>query len=325
MRLDEFLLRLPLRFDAEAMAAEVAALPEAAWVAHPDKLPGNEAVRLVTPGGAAIEDVVGSMAPTPHLLRLPYVMSAMAVIGAVWGRGRLMRLRAGAVVPPHVDTNFYWRKHVRIHVPIITTPDVLFSCGHQTVHMAAGECWIFDTFASHHVRNGGDAARVHLVIDTVGGESLWDLMEHARALGPAADPATYPLLAADTAQTRNLTFERHDGATVMTPWELRYHIAFIAEQARPHPRLATVMRRLERFVEGWNGLWASHGTSSDGAPAYRLLADTLERDLATLGGQSLVLRNQLPLYRQVSELLFTIRSSLPEENTLVETASRRSR
>ncbi|MEG3124277.1 aspartyl/asparaginyl beta-hydroxylase domain-containing protein [Sphingomonas sp. GB1N7] len=323
MRLDEPLLRLPLRFDAGALAAEIATLPPEAWVAHPDKLPGNEAVRLVTPGGAAVEGVSGTMAPTPYLLRLPYVMTAMAAIGAVWGRGRLMRLSAGAVVPPHVDTNFYWRKHVRIHVPIVTTPDVLFSCGHQTVHMAAGECWIFDTFSSHHVRNGGSDARVHLVIDTVGGEWLWDLIEQARLLGPTADPASYPLLAAGDAPTRELAFERDDGTTVMSPWELRYHVAFLAEQARPHPRLATIMKRMERFVAGWSGIWASYGASSEGAPAYRALIAALERELPGLGGQSLMLRNQLPLYRQVTELLFTAKASLPAAVPLPATAQRR--
>ena len=310
MRLEEPLLRLPLRFDADVLAAEIATLPDTAWVAHPDKLPGNEAVRLVTPGGAAIEDVSGTMAPTPYLISLPYIMAAMAAIGAVWGRGRLMRLSAGALVPSHVDTNFYWRKHVRIHVPIVTTPDVLFSCGHQTVHMAAGECWIFDTFASHRVRNGGTAARVHLVIDTVGGEWLWDLIEEARRLGPASDPTAYPLLAAGTTPVRALTFERADGTTVMSPWELRYHVAFLGEQARPHPRLATVMKRMDRFVAGWSGVWASHGASPEGVPFYRGLISALERELPNLGGQRLMLRNQLLLYRQVSELLFTANSSL---------------
>lgn len=297
-------MRLPLCFDAAALAAEVDALPAEAWVSHPDKLPGNEAVRLVTPGGEMTEGVSGTMAPTVYLRSSPYIMHVMASIGAVWGRGRLMRLAPHATVPPHVDTNFYWRKHIRIHVPIITTPEVLFTCGHQTVHMAAGECWTFDTFASHHVRNGGDAARVHLVIDTVGGERLWDLVEAAKKPGEAA-----PAMA--VANSAELLFEQGEAPAIMSPWELRDHIAFIGAQARPHPSLSRILKRLDRFAAGWTGIWAQRGGSPRaGVPQYRALVATLEADLPRLGGQGLTLRNQLPLYRQIAELLLAVSTSL---------------
>ena len=51
MRLTQPFLKLPIAFDASALAAEVNALPDSAWVLHPNKFPGNEAVRLITPGG----------------------------------------------------------------------------------------------------------------------------------------------------------------------------------------------------------------------------------------------------------------------------------
>ena len=302
MRLDEPLLRLPPTFDAAAIAAEIAALPRQAWVPHPNQHPGNEAVRLVTTGGAATDDTAAPMAPTEYLAMLPGVVGVMAAIGAVWGRSRLMRLAAGAVVPPHVDTHFYWRTHVRLHVPIITNPDVLFTCAGRTVHMAAGECWIFDTFGHHHVRNGGAADRVHLVLDTVGSEQLWDLIDAARRPGAAPLPPA--------AGAAPLAFETADLATVMSPWELRYHIAFIGSEAVPDPALGNVMQRLDRLAAAWEGIWARFGPVAAGVPSYHAQLRAFETDVARLGVQHLRLRNRLPVVRQIAELVFTLDASL---------------
>lgn len=304
MRLTEPLLCLPIAFDAAALAAEVEALPPHAWVPHPNNHPGNAAVRLVTTGGQQTDDTLAPMAPTEHLLASPYMREVMATIGGTWGRSRLMRLAPGAVVPPHIDTHYYWRTHVRLHVPITTNPGVAFTCAGQTVHMAAGECWIFDTFSNHQVRNGGSETRVHLVLDTVGGEGLWDLID-------AAGTDTRHVAPGTTGAPR-LAFEQFDGSTTLTPWEVEQHFAFIAEHALPDPRLDPVLRRLARFAAGWTAAWAAHGALTEGAPEYRRLLAGLEADLPRLGGEHLRLRNGLPLYRQVAEFVFALNASLPK-------------
>lgn len=302
MRLNQNLLRLPIRFDAAALAAEIDAFPARAWVPHPNKIPGNEAVMLVTTEGRLIEDLIGPMAPTEYLRSAPYMMEAMAAIGAVWGRCRLMRLAPGAVVPPHVDTHYYWRTHVRIHVPIVTAPEVSFTCGGDTVHMAAGETWIFDTFARHRVENPAPFARTHLVLDTVGGEWLWDLIDAAGGESR--------LIAPGMGEGRALKFEGSSITGVMTPWELRYHIAFLRDETLSDPLADVVFGRLERFAEGWSGLWAQHGEAPSGFPAYRALMASLQREVVAIDGQQLQLRNQLALYRMIDELLFTVNATL---------------
>ena len=49
MKLGVPFLQLPLQFDAEALAAEVAAIGESAWRPHPAGYPGNDALLLVIP------------------------------------------------------------------------------------------------------------------------------------------------------------------------------------------------------------------------------------------------------------------------------------
>src|SRR5690349_12308421 len=135
MRLTQPFLKLPIRFDPAVLASEVRALPLGAWVPHPTGFAGNAAVRLVTPGGQESDGLDGAMAATAALRQCLYVRQVMAAIGAVWGRSRLMALAAGADVPSHIDTHHYWRTHLRIHIPIITNPDVSFTCGDESVHM----------------------------------------------------------------------------------------------------------------------------------------------------------------------------------------------
>ena len=83
----------------------------------------------------------------------------------------------------HVDTNYYWWHHLRIHVPVQTTPDVVFEAGGESVHMAEGEVWVFDTWQRHRVDNPASSPRIHLVIDAVGSAPMWELIER-----PDRDP-----------------------------------------------------------------------------------------------------------------------------------------
>ncbi|HEX8666751.1 MAG TPA: sulfotransferase [Allosphingosinicella sp.] len=299
MKLTRPLLRLPIRFDAARLSAEIEALPVSAWHPHPNKLPGNEAVHLVTPGGRITDSVAGAMAPTEHLKACPYILEVMAELGAVWGRARLMRLAPGAVVPPHVDVNYYWRTHLRLHIPILTEPEVEFGCGGETVHMAAGECWLFDTFQWHEVRNGSERTRVHLVLDTVGGERLWELIEQAQN-------GAQPSAAEARREMRQLAFEKVNAPPIMSPWEIRCHIAFLAEEAVAEPPLGAVLKRLDRFVAGWTAAWAEHGPGESGLPAYRRLIEVVRTDLAATGGEALRLRNDVPFYQQLAQLVFNV-------------------
>lgn len=284
-------MKLPIRFDAQALEAEVRALPESAWVPHPTGYVGNEAVRLITPGGAATDDLKGEMGPTEHLLSSPYIMEIMGSIGSVWGRSRLMGLGAGADVPFHVDSHYYWRTHWRIHIPAITNPDVTFTCGGDSVHMKAGECWVFDSFRVHGVRNGGTEQRIHLVLDTVGGGRLRELIE-AGEEGSREEEFIKP----GTILTNGLLYERANSPAVMSPWEIRAHVSYLSAHAVPHPLLAPVLKRVDDFVEDWAAVWARYQGDEAGWDEYLRLRQGLMDDLTQLRGQSVLLRNTLPFY-----------------------------
>jgi hypothetical protein len=310
MRLKQPFLKLPIRFDAETLAAEVRALPQCAWAAHPTGYIGNEAVRLVSPEGQETDASEGPMAPTASLERCDYVRQVMAEIGAVWGRSRFMGLAAGSEVPRHIDVHYYWRTHWRIHIPVITNPGVLFTCGEQTVHMASGDCWVFDSFRWHDVQNNGSEQRIHLVLDTVGGGVLNDLLKRAQAGVTEAR-----LLRPGDRSGGTLAFEKVNSPKVMSPWEMRCHLEFVRENAGSEAQVQLVLLRLEDFVEEWAAAWAQFGTDDKGRVVYERLLTKVRMDMGALGAARLESPRKVPLSLMLEQLILL--KSLAKPNSLV--------
>jgi hypothetical protein len=311
MDLKQPFLKLPICFDADALADDVRALAPVDWTPHPTGFVGNEAVRLVTPRGEPSDEIQGPMAATPQLQRCAYIREIMAEIGAVWGRSRLMGLAPGRDVPAHVDTNYYWRTHMRIHIPVITNPGVLFTCDTETVHMAAGECWLFDSFRWHKVENRGADRRVHLVLDTVGGGRLPELIAAAER-GQTAPR----MFGAGVDKERQLAFEKVNSPKVMSPWEMRCHLAFLIEKTVPDPLVSSVIERVDSFIAGWAAVWAQFGEDEGGQDEYQRLLQRVRSDLHSLGGDRLVLRNRWPLYHMLEQMIFQLAVAQPSGRPL---------
>lgn len=271
MKLPHPFIQLPLKFDADRLAAEVAAIPERDWRPHPQNFPGNSMLPMVAINGdPANENFGGEMRPTPFLDRCPYLRQAMAAIGVTLGRTRLMRLAGQAEVTPHVDQGYYWADRVRVHIPIVTQPAVKFYCGDTHVHMGAGECWIFDTWRLHRVINADNHQRIHLVIDTVGGSEFWRLVEAGRPMpdqgrNPGWSPRTIPFQP-DT--NPELALESANIPSVMTPWEVEAHLGLLLRELPDHPNRQTVFRHVSEFTRDWRALWARFGVKPEGRTLY---------------------------------------------------------
>ena len=82
---------------------------------------------------------------------------------------RLLRLGPGASVREHTDCSNlgYDDGEVRIHVPVLTNPATVFELEGRPIAMLPGESWYLDLNSATASRPGGDAPRVHLVVDCV--------------------------------------------------------------------------------------------------------------------------------------------------------------
>jgi len=286
VRLPRPFIRLQVRFDVERLREEIAQLPDSAWAPHPNHIAGNSSLRLISVGGGENDDVDGVMRPTPHLAALPYLRQVLASFGVVWSRSRLLRLAPGAVVPEHADINYHWFYRVRVHIPIVTRPEVLFHCGGETVHMQPGEAWIFDNWRQHRVENPSPETRIHLVADTTGSSSFWQFV--SRSAQAASADQVLPFEPARNAQP--LT-ERSTLRPVMSPAELdlltldlRAELVASGETAADAERLARYHRLLDGFCRDWRQLYALYGEDDpEGTPLFERLRDAMRassRDLA---------------------------------------------
>jgi quercetin dioxygenase-like cupin family protein len=289
MRLPRPFYQMPVLFEVERMQAELLALPAAAWVPHPDRVPGNSAARLISAGGGETDSVHGQMLPTRWLAAMPYLRQVLSGFGVVWGRSRLMRLAPGASVPEHADINYHWHTRVRVHIPIVTRPQVRFHCDGETAHMAAGEAWIFDNWRRHHVENGSDEARVHLVADTTGTAAFWQF-----ACGRVPPRADWRTLRWDAGATPALLTEGDQRLPVMPAAEVQMLVEDLRAEltgngADAGARVARFGAVLDNFVRDWRQLCALHGVSGRGREDFLRLAETM-RAAAQPAANGLVMR-----------------------------------
>ena len=78
----------------------------------------------------------------------------------------ITNLKAGASIPLHKDGGEIFEATHRIHIPIVTNPDVWFHCGELCLNMLAYHAYeIGNTNHVHGVTNSSNHDRYHLIID----------------------------------------------------------------------------------------------------------------------------------------------------------------
>jgi quercetin dioxygenase-like cupin family protein len=197
-------LRLPLAFDLARMQAELALIGADEWIAHfnTDAYEnGWSCVPLRSAGGSArhIMPVDGEpYRDTPVLARCPYLRQVIDSFACDKQSVRLMALAPGAVIKEHRDPGTALQEGLtRLHVPLQTSPEVLFTVDGDAVHFGAGHAWYLDASCRHAVHNRGTLARVHLLIDCVSNDWLAHLFEEAGFVPrPAASLAKHNALSA---------------------------------------------------------------------------------------------------------------------------------
>jgi tetratricopeptide (TPR) repeat protein len=77
----------------------------------------------------------------------------------------LAKLLAGGSIPKHTDAGYSLLACHRVHIPLISSNDVVFSVGGEEINMRVGEFWEINNSVTHGVENNGGADRIHLIVD----------------------------------------------------------------------------------------------------------------------------------------------------------------
>lgn len=79
----------------------------------------------------------------------------------------LVKLAPNSHIKPHEDVGSSLEDPHRVHIPIITNPDIKFGCGETELYMEPGNLYEIDNQQKHYVINKTDQSRVHLIIDII--------------------------------------------------------------------------------------------------------------------------------------------------------------
>ena len=80
-------------------------------------------------------------------------------------RAMVTRLGPGCRIARHKDSHPSFAVAHRIHVPLVTNPDVEFIVGPERVPPRAHYAFELNNLMFHQVTNNGDSARIHFIFD----------------------------------------------------------------------------------------------------------------------------------------------------------------
>jgi len=307
MKLDAPFIRLPYRFDAAAVRADVEALPDALWQPHPRGVEGHEVLALVSAEGQSdLARFEGEMLATEALDGLPAVQNLLAALDTVIGRSMLVRVAAGNSAPRLVDAGSYWHRRVRVVLPIQSSPELVWTVGEEARQVIPeGQAWLVDGWRGYQHGKATDQALIYLIVDTVGSASFWSTVNSAdRPLDPARESSMSPRQIRLDSTPKAIETEVIRSPRVMSPWELESLINGVMNDLRTvvapdAPHLPKLESALNQFMRQWQGIHARHGEDESGDAAYTQALDQLVAQAAMFAGTW-----KLPNGLDAAELLY---------------------
>ncbi len=172
-------LKLSFSFELSRLQADLKALENSAWISHfntrayendwsclPLRSVDGRMDHIIPVNEGKFEDTV-------LLESTPYFREVIDFFQCEKTSVRLMSLQAGGIIKEHRDDGTSHEDGItRLHIPITTTPDVLFRIEGENVHFSAGDTWYLNASCLHGVTNPGPQARVHLMLDCISNDWL---------------------------------------------------------------------------------------------------------------------------------------------------------
>ena len=250
-------------YDIELLERDLRALRDIERLPQPGPYHKGEwtGIALYSMGGrqSAFPSAAGvdSYQECAELQRAPYYKKILDELRCPKEVVRILFLPPGGHIKEHFDfhTSFQFGL-LRLHIPIVTHPEVVFVIGGQRVRWNPGELWFGDFSQVHSVRNDSPIVRAHMVIDVQINEFVLGMfpasyIERRRAAGIsiAREPIT-----SSHAELRRFVCDFRIPGQVMPMFVIGKRLASMAKGANAAVRL--IEGRLTVLI--------------DGAPAFHL-------------------------------------------------------
>jgi hypothetical protein len=159
-------VRLAMRADADAIAAELGRLPASTW--------GNASRDPVVQASVQSFFAIGyprgprALPPDdrPPLAALPTLRRLLReTFAAMPTRAIVARTAPHGFIPIHTDTPRFFRGTIRLSIQVVAgTPQRLY-CGGLWYHMNPGEVWAVNNLKRHAVHDAGPSERINVLVD----------------------------------------------------------------------------------------------------------------------------------------------------------------
>ena len=193
-------IKLPFNFDINKLSKAYNSIPKSSYykISNPSVTPDTlDAIHLITP----IANKGHDFSPNATLKNLPYLLEILNTFECKKETFRIHTLQAGAKIKAHRDTNLnYENGSLRLHIPIITNPNIKMIVANKEIIMKPGECWYLDFNKTHEVMNNSNEDRVHLIIDCLS-NSWWD--DIMKKFGKSKDHYERPMTADELASYKH--------------------------------------------------------------------------------------------------------------------------
>lgn len=174
-------LQLPFSADVDLLKSDLELADRRPWppVIGPHQRVQWTGIALRSKDGRPASLGVGTKYYDTELMsELHYMRGFLDVVRSPLRRVRLLSLHPHQAIGWHVDPSPPGDEtHVRLHLPILSSPKSLIEFEHGSYHLSVGHLWFIDVSQRHRALNMDESRRVHLVIDCVMDDWLGGLLD----------------------------------------------------------------------------------------------------------------------------------------------------
>jgi len=170
-------IRLTPTYDVDRLQADLARLVGFAHLNEPFQEPGHVGFSLIGPGGVASSSssltAFEPPRPTAALGAAPYLREVLDGLPCPKSNARIMYMERHTKLALHTDAPCNFQTGIlRLHLPIITSQQVVMGIADRQYFWGEGELWWGDFSLPHYVENNSPIDRAHLIVDAFITEAL---------------------------------------------------------------------------------------------------------------------------------------------------------